>query len=135
MHISISPSNHYLVKQRRTLSSRLNYDITCPQNSIQHAMYWPCLHTPFITCQYIRTHILTSNQLLPCHSNSNNDNLILKTNCGIEMPTKHSTQQAITDHRIVLNSVQKNSHLTVPKSEHKPLNNLSYSSPRKQTIT
>ena len=70
-----------------------------------------------------------------CHSNSSNDNLILKTNCGIEMPTKHSTQQVITDHRIVLNSVKKTSPLTFPKSRHKPLNSLSCSSPEKWTIT
>ena len=37
------------------------------------------------------------------------DNLILKTNCGIEMPTKHFTQQAIIDHMIVLNLVHKTS--------------------------
>ena len=76
------------------------------------------IHTYILsTCQYIRTHILTSNQLVPSMAfKLKQDNLILKTNCGIEMPTKNFTQQVITDHRIALNSVQKTIPLIVPKS-------------------
>ena len=102
-HTYINVNKSSPIKQLHTLSSRPNCDITCPQIAYKQAMHWLYLYTNSSHVNTLgQTYGPRINYHQACHSNSSNDNLVLKTSCGIEMPTKHSTQQAIIDHIIVL---------------------------------